>query len=423
MKFLTKKSNAYIWNMLGGFLNAFQSVILLMVITRTVDLYSAGVFTIAYASANLFLTIGKYGMRNYQVTDVRPKFSFDEYLLSRVTTCILMIGVSVVYVLYKFAIDGYSAEKAAVVLFMCLLKVIDAAEDVYHGMYQQQNRLDMGAKLLTLRMVGTIVVFAAGLICFRNLLKALILAFVVSLIIMVFLIKATLPEFSLDSKQELHSKKERWADTWNLLKICFPLFAGTFLSFYIGNAPKYAIDSLLSEEVQACYGFISMPVFVIGLLNGFIYQPILNTLALNWNQGEKKIFLKQVIRQFLWVGAITIAAVVGGYLLGIPVLSLLYNTDLHEYRTELIILLVGGGMLAFSGFLLVVLTVMRNQKNTIWGYLAVAIMAYVFSPIFVKNYGVRGAAVLYLGLMSILTLIFLLMFIVSVIRASGQIKE
>ena len=41
MKFLTKKSNAYIWNMAGGMLYAFQSVILLMVITRTVDLYSA----------------------------------------------------------------------------------------------------------------------------------------------------------------------------------------------------------------------------------------------------------------------------------------------------------------------------------------------------------------------------------------------
>ena len=79
MKFLTKKSNAYIWNMAGGMLYAFQSVILLMVITRTVDLYSAGIFTIAYASANLFLTIGKYGMRNYQVTDVVPKFDSVSY--------------------------------------------------------------------------------------------------------------------------------------------------------------------------------------------------------------------------------------------------------------------------------------------------------------------------------------------------------
>ena len=103
MKFLTKKSNAYIWNMAGGMLYAFQSVILLMVITRTVDLYSAGIFTIAYASANLFLTIGKYGMRNYQVTDVVPKFDFREYRNSRIATIAFMIAVSAVYVVYKYA--------------------------------------------------------------------------------------------------------------------------------------------------------------------------------------------------------------------------------------------------------------------------------------------------------------------------------
>ena len=141
MKFLTKKSNAYIWNMAGGMLYAFQSVILLMVITRTVDLYSAGIFTIAYASANLFLTIGRYGMRNYQVTDVVPKFDFREYRNSRIATIAFMIAVSAVYVVYKYAVDGYSTEKTVIVFVMCLLKSVDAAEDVYHGMYQQQGRL------------------------------------------------------------------------------------------------------------------------------------------------------------------------------------------------------------------------------------------------------------------------------------------
>ena len=38
-----------------------------------------------------------------------------------------------------------------------------------------------------------------------------------------------------------------------ILKDCFPIFAGSFLSFYILNAPKYAIDALLSSELQAYY--------------------------------------------------------------------------------------------------------------------------------------------------------------------------
>lgn len=410
MKFLTKKSNAYIWNMAGGMLYAFQSVILLMVITRTVDLFSAGIFTIAYASANLYLTIGKYGMRNYQVTDVAPKFTFRQYRNSRILTILVMIGVSAVYVIYKYSADGYSAEKATIVFVMCLLKSIDAAEDVYHGMYQQQGRLDIAAKLQTIRMVGTIVSFAAGLLVFRDLLKALVLSTIISAVLVFALISLTVSEFREASSLK-DRKEESWKKTADLLKICFPLFAGTFLSFYIGNAPKYAIDKMLSEEVQACYGFISMPVFVINLLNGFIYQPILNKLAVDWSQGKRADFIRKVVRQFLYVIAITAAAVTGGYLLGIPVLSILYNTDLTAYRMDLIILLFGGGMLALSGFLVIVLTIMRKQRNTIFGYGLIAVLAYLFSETFVQKYEVRGASVLYLVLMSCLTLIFLLMLI------------
>lgn len=58
--------SSFIWNMAGSMLMAFQSVIMLMIITRTLNLYEAGVFTLAYASANLFLNIGKYGMRNFK---------------------------------------------------------------------------------------------------------------------------------------------------------------------------------------------------------------------------------------------------------------------------------------------------------------------------------------------------------------------
>ena len=82
--------DSFVWNMVCSFLAAFQSVILLMVLTRTVDLVTAGIFTIANANANLFLYVGKFGVRNYQVSDVRHEYSFREYHISRVLTELLM---------------------------------------------------------------------------------------------------------------------------------------------------------------------------------------------------------------------------------------------------------------------------------------------------------------------------------------------
>ena len=75
--------DSYLWNMIGSLLMAFQSVIMLMILTRTLGLVDAGIFTIAYANANLFLNIGKYGMRYFQVSDVKGQFTFADYRMSR----------------------------------------------------------------------------------------------------------------------------------------------------------------------------------------------------------------------------------------------------------------------------------------------------------------------------------------------------
>ena len=79
-KFLFSTKNivrsSYIWNTFSGVIDACQSVILLIVITRTNGLYDAGVFAIAYAIANLMLAIGKYGIRGYQVSDIKENYIF-----------------------------------------------------------------------------------------------------------------------------------------------------------------------------------------------------------------------------------------------------------------------------------------------------------------------------------------------------------
>ena len=184
--------NSYIWNMTGGMLNAFQSVIMLMILTRTLGLVEAGILTIAYANANLFLTIGKYGMRYFQVSDVKEQFSFSEYKLSRMITAILMILVSFVYVLYTASANDYSLEKSLVIIWMCLFKVVDAVEDVYHGMYQQKNRLDVAAKCMTIRMAVTILIFGVSVVVLKNLLISLIIATVATAVIAWLFIKWTM---------------------------------------------------------------------------------------------------------------------------------------------------------------------------------------------------------------------------------------
>ena len=100
---------AYRWNTAAGLLNAFQSVVMLMVLMRVCDVYTAGIFTIGYANGNLFLNLGKYGMRSFQVSDRAGQFSFREYRASRVVTTAAMVACGAAYIAYLALTVGYAA--------------------------------------------------------------------------------------------------------------------------------------------------------------------------------------------------------------------------------------------------------------------------------------------------------------------------
>lgn len=402
--------DSYIWNMFGSMLMAFQSVIMLMILTRTVGLAEAGIFTIANANANLFVTIGKYGMRYFQVSDVKNQFLFVDYRMARIITSIIMLIVSGVFVIYSMTRNGYTLRKSLIIFLMCLFKVVDVIEDVYHGLYQKENRLDIASKAMSLRLIVTIIVFGASVIISKNLLLSLIVSTILTGILFIILTGLTYGEFHV-AKEKLQKE-----NVVLLLKICFPLFAGTFLSFYIGNVPKYAIDSVLNDELQACYGFISMPVFVIGLLNGFIFNPMLYNMSILWNEEKRKRFVIKTLLQIGIILVITAICLIGAYLIGIPILSALYNTDLSSYRSELLILLLGGGFLGISGLLNTVITIIRFQDSLMWGYTVVAALALLFSRQIVEKYEMIGASILYTVLMGILCVVFLIFFLIGIYK-------
>ena len=58
----------------------------------------------------MMLTIGNYGMRNYQATDLNNKYLMSVYLSSRIVTNIIMMIIVVTFVL----IEGYSWKRALV---------------------------------------------------------------------------------------------------------------------------------------------------------------------------------------------------------------------------------------------------------------------------------------------------------------------
>ncbi|MDE6053739.1 MAG: oligosaccharide flippase family protein [Lachnospiraceae bacterium] len=397
--------NSYIWNTIGGLLNAGQSALLLIVISRTNPVEDAGVFSIAYAIACLTVTVGKWGMRNFQATDVLDKYDYSIYASSRVITCILMMALTIFYIFKGILISNYSIEKCCVILLMGMLKLLDAVEDIIHGMFQRKGRLDVGAKGMATRYIVMLFVCIISLILTGSLVGSLGVAFLISTLYFVLTVLSVYDEF-----KEKVSVSFTDRDVWRLLAECFSLFAGSFLMIYIANAPKYAIDEYMTEVVQACFNYIFMPVYVISVLNTFVYQPVLTKLAIYYEGNQYKEFLYLFLRQLFIIFGLALGVIVCGYLLGIPVLTFLYNIDLSEYKQSFIILLVGGSFLAISGYLSVVITILRKQNWLLIGYVSAAVIAFFAAKPLTLSWGVTGAAFLYTGIVLLQSLIFAAIF-------------
>lgn len=381
-----------IWNMCSGVLNAAQSALLLLIVTRCCGIIDAGVFSIATTIGYQMIAIGNYGMRNFQATDIQKKYSFKEYIASRYFTAGAMIIFLVVYLLVK----GYEADKMWTIFFFCLFKGVDVIEDVIHGEFQRNNRLDIGAICSTIRYVFSFGIFIVMLMCGINLTVACLVTALASFSCFVVL------TFRILKPRDILVKNVKYEKVSCLINECFPLFIGNFLYLYINSAPKYTIDNILGSEKQTYFGVLFMPAFFVNLVSDFIYRPLLTEIAMDWNSRNIGHLIKMIIRQIFYIYLITIIGVIAAKLVGIELLSAIYGLDLTGYTRELVILMVGGGFVALTGFMGNIMITMRKQKILFVCYFGVAVIAAVCSDYLVKNMELFGAALLYLALSSMM---------------------
>ena len=376
------------WNMLFSMLQALQSAVMMMALTHVVSENEAGVLSIAYATAYLMYTIGVYGVRDFHATDCQRRFSFEDYRRLRILSCCIMFFCSLLYCFLK----GCDEHKTIVIFLICVLK-LEEAVDLYHGEFQRGGRLDLAGKLGTFRLILTYSVFTICLLCTQNVLLAIGVMLIVSFVV-IMITRSLLSK--MIEKKETNNKVKVLV---NMSLMCFPLFVMLFLSIYINNAPKYAIDIYLSEGEQAYYAIISMPVFTINLLSGIIYRPHLLYMAELWNTGNRREFRHHIWKQISNITIISLMITMTGLVIGLRILEILYGVSLSVLKKEFVILLLGGGVVSVYNFFCACLTIIRKQIVMLGIAIFGMILSGVISNPIVRLAGLTGASYLYFILM------------------------
>ena len=412
MRLITEKPSEkeiYIWNILGSLANAGLSVIILMVVTRTLDNQKADIFSIAWAISQLMATIGCYQIRVLQATDVEEKFTFRQYFEFRIVTIVAMMICSCAYVYIKH----YTVYKAIIIIIICGYRAVDSFADVFEGWFQQKERLDLAGRALFIRVIIAIV---GGGICLVGMHDLLALSL---MLVFIYVVGLLLYDIRYYNKLKvLEKQKENQNNKWlqGLLVAGTPLFVNAYLLMDIMNTPKIVIDNAittgnLQNGAQTIFNILFMPASVLTLAY-IVFRPLLTKMAIEWTMGRIKNFLKIIGSIMCCLLGMSILIIGGSALLGIPVLSVLYAMDLTMYKKELLLIILGGCFCTFSYVLDNALVVIRRQYLLVCAYVVSWAYVKIFAHTFVGKWGIMGAAIVYTTSMLLFLATTLLIFII-----------
>lgn len=397
----------FIWNIIGTTFNAFNSLFFMIIITRVNGLENAGIFTLAFSTACILYIIGIYAGRIYQVTEASKEITDKDYIANRIISCIIMIVIVIFFVI----INQYDVYKSSIFIILTMYKALEAFSDVLYGIMQKNELLEKAGKSTFMKAIISIIVFVIIDLSTKNLIISC-LSIIVIFIAVILLYDIRKTKILIEKENKVKCK-----NILSIFKNGFFTFAISFLGLYITNAPKYAIDSVLTEEIQAIFGIIIMPATVMSLLAQFLIHPYLNTIFKLYQTNKYKELEKVTYKIILVIFLFGTLSIIAGYLFGTQVLGIIYGINLENYKIALTAILVGATFYTMAGIISPILVTMRYTKIQFVIYSIISIIELILCNILVKLFEFKGAIISYTVVMIIY---FVTFYIVSMTIISNK---
>lgn len=389
----------FIWNTIGVFSISLTSFIYSLILVRLCDLSVSGIWSYTFAIACTAVTLASFGGRTFQVTDATGELSTYTYVLSRYLTVSFMFLIMIVFALIK----DFDFNKTLILILLCAFKFCEELSDVYYGILQKNDMLYIVGKSMFFKSLINMLVFLIGIYFTKSLLVGVILILLNNFLFFYFYDRKN--ALKLGKIQKDTNKKMILKYFKSNLIICIVLF----LSTYLVNCPKYIMESLLSNSDQGIYNLLALPATAVTLIGSFIINPMLVGISEDYASGKvKKIkHTSYKITGILLIFGIII--LVCGYLLGTPVMKLIYAFNLKPYLKEFCLMILGCTFYTISSILSMILISTRKLIPQLFYNIILAIISYILCLFLIKNYSLTGAIYSYVTIMFIRFIIYVIM--------------
>lgn len=370
-----------LFNTVGSLIYYVCQWFMTVVVVRLAGYEQAGILSLTMSVTAAPAIVGMFNIRSYQVSDVKGQYSIDTYFRSRVYTNVLSYLVCIILVVT----GGYSPEKVWVILVFMLFKVAEGFADVYYGVEQKYERMDYAGISLTIRGIGTILLFVLALRITGNLLIGIIAVAVFSFLVIWLYDYQIVKKWK---KEEGRSTSQK--EIWSLLIVCVPLAVVAFLNNLSINIPKIFLERFFGAEVMGYYSSVASPTVVIQLAATTVFAPLVPILTKQYLDKDRKAFLHTIKSFVLLVAGLSVVCVIASKLLARWGLMLLFGADIEPYVYLFVPVILISILIAVNACLFSICTLLRIIKlQYVIGTVGL-VSSLIFAYFVVKPVGMMG---------------------------------
>lgn len=382
------------WAFIGNVVYAGCQWGMLMVLAKLGSTEIVGRFALGLAITAPVITFLKFDLRAIQATDIQGQYSFRDYLSLRIINCILA--------LFAIACIGhfgnYIFDAQIVILIIAVAKIVEAICDIFHGLLQRHERMDLIAISYLIKGPLSVISLAAGLLFGGLQWGALCMLLSWALVFLLYDMRVGMKMLRLTQKHDEHikkikgkkkGKKKRWIQ---LAKQTLPMGIGTLLLSLDDNIPRLFIEHQLGEirlGIFAAMAYIQVAgTTVVRALTYSSAPRLAEAYANPGHTGFLPLLAKITSVGFL----IGLAGWITSALIGEDLLSIFYTPRYSEWANVFTWLMAGSMMHYIAMFLSSGIVVIRYFRSSMTLEFIVLLTIVTGCFCLIPGYGILGAA-------------------------------
>ncbi len=375
-----------LWNAAGNVIYLACQWVVTILVTNLGDFTDAGILSLAMSISATFHTIGMFGIRNFQVSDVENKYSDTTYVNFRVITgTAAMAGCMIFSVICRHS----GTTLLAIFLYM-LFHLSECLSDVLHGIAQKNDRLDIAGKAYALKGVST--------------LSAFFIAYKLTLNINIGLLAFTSAAWILTIVYDVVSVKglsdfgfcQKIGNSMKLAKETWPLCVYLFFVGAISTVPKLILESILGEEILGIYSSIFSPALIIAAAAGYLFYPFVPAFAEHYKKKDSKAFIFLFAKITFAIVGFFVVTVILAVFLGDFALGIIFGEKIADHTYLLLPIIIAIFANALMSFLCTLSVVLRDFISLIISCIAGLLLELAITGAWINHSGINAASYSYI---------------------------